>query len=73
LRDHESKFSKEHSEEVVFSRNFFEPFKTTSKGIFTIPERAVAFSGIGHIIDPKNEFVFPILRAEQSTFSWNNG
>lgn len=64
LQDHESVYSKPHDENVVFSSNFFEPFKTTSKGIFTIPKKPIAFSGIGHIIDPSNHFVFPILRAE---------
>jgi hypothetical protein len=56
---------------VVFSKNFFEPFTTTSKGIFSQSEKPIAFSGVGQVLDPSNKFVFPILRAEQSTFSFN--
>lgn len=56
---------------MVFSKNFFEPLKTTSKGLFTIPNRPIAFNGMGHVIDPKNQYVFPILRAEQSTYSYS--
>ena len=49
----------------------FEPFTTTSKGLFSMPSKPIAYSGIGLSIDPLNEFVFPILRAEHSTFSYN--
>jgi hypothetical protein len=56
---------------TVFSKNFFEPFTTTSKGIFSKSEKSIAFSGIGQVLDPNNQYVFPILRAEQTTFSYN--
>jgi oligosaccharyltransferase complex subunit beta len=56
---------------TVFSKNFFEPFTTTSKGIFSKNEKSIAFSGIGQVLDPNNQYVFPILRAEQTTFSYN--
>jgi oligosaccharyltransferase complex subunit beta len=56
---------------VVYSRNLFEPFTTTSKGIFSKSELSIAFSGIGQVLDPNNQFVFPILRAEPTTFSFN--
>ena len=56
---------------MVHSRNFFHPFKTTSRGLFTQHEKPIAFSGVGQIIDSSNKFVFPILRAESSTFSFN--
>lgn len=54
----------------MYSRNFFEPFTTTSKDLFT-HSHPIAFSGVGQVLDSSNEFVFPILRAEQSTFSFN--
>jgi len=36
--------------------------------VFEANER-IAFSGIGQKIDPNNQFVFPILRAEPTTVS----
>jgi Oligosaccharyltransferase 48 kDa subunit beta len=56
---------------TVYSKNFFEPFTSTSKGIFSESEKPIAFSGVGQIIDSNNQYVFPILRAEHTTFSFN--
>ena len=56
---------------TVHSKNFFEPFTTTSKGIFSQNEKPIAFSGVGQIIDSSNQYVFPILRAESTSFSFN--
>ncbi len=56
---------------VVYSNNFFEPFTTTSKGIFSKSERSIAFSGVGQVLDANNQYLFPILRAEPTTFSYN--
>jgi hypothetical protein len=53
----------------VFSKNFFHPFTTTSKGIFSQSEKPIAFSGVAQLVDSSNQFVFPILRAEPTTFS----
>jgi hypothetical protein len=55
----------------VYSNNFFEPFTTTSKGIFSKSERSIAFSGVGQLLDANNQYLFPILRAEPTTFSYN--
>jgi len=56
----------------VHSKNFFEPFLTTSKGIFSQSEKPIAFNnGLGQVLDSSNQYVFPILRAEQTTFSYN--
>ena len=55
---------------MIYSRNLFEPFTSTSKGIFSQSEKPVAFTGgVAQIIDPENQYVFPILKAEQTTFS----
>lgn len=57
----------------MYSSNFFEPFRTTSKGIFSSSEKPIALNGgLGQTVDPDNQYAFPILRAEQSTFSWNS-
>lgn len=56
---------------MIHSKNFFEPFKTTSKGLFSQSDKPIAYSGIGAVLDTQNQFVFPILRAEPSTFSFN--
>jgi hypothetical protein len=55
----------------VQSKNFFEPFTSTSKGIFSQSEKPIEFSGVGQILDSSNQYLFPILRAESSTFSFN--
>ncbi len=57
---------------MLYSRNLFEPFTSSSKGIFSQPQSPIAFTGgVAQLIDPSNQYVFPILRAEQSTFSHN--
>ena len=56
---------------TIYSRNLFEPFTTTSKGIFSKSERSIAFSGVGQVLDQNNQYLFPILRAEPTTFSFN--
>ena len=55
----------------MYSQNFFEPLRKEVNSLFTIPETPIAFSGVGLNLDPKNNFAFPILRAEPSTFSFN--
>jgi oligosaccharyltransferase complex subunit beta len=69
LRDHDNNNSKKFSQEgeVVFSSHLFEGIKDTP--IFTKPEAEIAFRGVGHLVDSTNDFVFPILRAADSTFS----
>ena len=71
MRDYEQEQILQNDQSMVFSSNFFEPFKTTSKGVFTIPERPIAYSGVGMSLDQANQYVFPILRVEPSTFSFN--
>jgi Oligosaccharyltransferase 48 kDa subunit beta len=62
-------YSQESTSDVLYSSNFFEPFKTTSKGIFTTSGKIAFGSGVGQTIDSSNQYAFPILRAEQSTVS----
>ena len=68
MRDHTSRND---GENLVYSRNLFEPFTTASKGIFTQPKSGIAYSGVGQVIDTNNQFVFPILKAEPTTYSYN--
>ena len=37
-----------------------------------MPSNPIAYKGIAHVVDPKNQFVFPILRAEPSSYSYNH-
>jgi hypothetical protein len=76
LRDHENSNSKLHSQEgeVVFSDHIFEGLfdpRVGGKGynVFSAVTQEIAFRGTAHILDAKNDFVFPILRAAASTFS----
>lgn len=41
---------------ILYSRNFFEPFKTSSKGIFTTnSDKPIAFTGgVGQVVDSNN-------------------
>jgi hypothetical protein len=41
----------------------FDRFANNSQG--------VSFQGVGSVLDPSNQFVFPILRAESTTVSVN--
>ena len=57
---------------LINSRNLFDPLVNLETPIFdSFPEESdgILFSGIGSIIDPDNQFVFPILRAETTTIS----
>eukprot|EP00347_Sterkiella_histriomuscorum_P002855 403366536 len=72
VRDYENEKIHNTENNVVFSKNFFEPFRKGSNSLFTNPETPIAFSGVGLNLDPKNTFAFPILRAEPSTFSFNS-
>lgn len=77
LRDHENERSKLYSQdgEIVFSKHVFEGlFDIREDGkhaydVFSELKAEVAFRGIGHVVDPKNDFVFPILRAASTSFS----
>jgi len=71
-RDYNSDLQYDKEKNVVFSKNLFSPFLHESKGIFSQSEKPVAFSGVAMTLDPENLFVFPILRAEESTFSFNS-
>ena len=56
----------------IASKNLFEPLSQRETPIFdefSQDSDGLLYSGIGALIDPKNQFVFPILRAEQSTVS----
>jgi hypothetical protein len=56
------------SDDIVLSRNVFDELTNLDTPIFEARER-VAFKGIGQYLDPSNQFVFPILRAEPTTTS----
>ena len=56
----------------VASKNLFEHLTNLDTPIFDrFPDESdgLLFSGIGSLLDPNNQFVFPILRAEASTVS----
>lgn len=56
----------------IASKNLFEPLVNLDKPVFDkFPgeSNGLLYSGIGSIIDPENQFVFPILRAESTTIS----
>ena len=61
------------SDQVVTSRNMFQPLAENEHlfGKFDQQSQGVHFQGIGAVIDPKNKFVFPVLRAEKTSFSVN--
>lgn len=58
------------------SKNLFQPLTDLSQPVFSRFDNSssgVVFGkGIGAYLDPENQFVFPILRAEQSTVSVAN-
>ena len=56
--------------EFVRTSNLFEPLTNLHTKIFT--QHSIAYAGIGHVIDPNNKFVFPILRGSPSTISVDN-
>lgn len=51
----------------ITTSNFFSPLTTLHTPVFSKQE--IAYSGIGHVLDPENKFVFPILRGSDSTVS----
>ena len=54
------------------SKNIFQPLTELTTPIFdrfANSSAGVQFTGEGAYLDPKNEFVFPILRAEATTVS----
>ena len=56
----------------VTSKNLFEPLVNLDTPVFDSFETdgdGLLYSGIGAILDPENQFVFPILRAESTTVS----
>ena len=57
----------------ICSKNIFQPLTELNTPIFNRFDNSsagVTFSdGIGAVLDPDNQFVFPILRAESSTVS----
>ena len=55
-------------ENVIYSKNIYKELKTVNRPVFEL-KHSIAFKGIGQSIDPKNKFVFPILRAEATTAS----
>lgn len=58
------------TKDIAWSKNLFEPLER----VFTKLDRPVLFeSGVGSIIDnkQKNQHVFPILRADDASFSFN--
>ena len=60
----------------VTSKNLFQPLTDLNSPIFDRFDNSsagVVFgNGVGAYLDPNNQFVFPILRAEQSTVSVSN-
>jgi len=60
----------------VTSKNLFQPLTDLSTPVFDRFDNSssgvVFTNGIGAYLDPQNQFVFPILRAEQSTVSVAN-
>ena len=56
----------------IASKNLFEPLVNLDTPIFngfSADSDGLLYSGIGSILDPENQFVFPILRAESTTVS----
>ena len=52
------------------SANLFHPLSSNQNPVFTpLSENKVAFQGIGSVLDQNNRYVFPILRADQTTMS----
>lgn len=54
---------------VVSSKNIFAPLTDLSLPVFDSSSQGIKFSGVGSYLDPENQFVFPILRAEPTTIS----
>ena len=58
----------------IVSKNLFQPLADLNTPVFDRFDNksaGVSFSdGIGLVLDPTNQFVFPILRAESTTLSY---
>ena len=55
---------------IVESKNMFKPLTTNQTPVFQpLTNNSVVFKGIGSVLDQNNRYVFPILRAEQTTMS----
>ncbi len=54
----------------IRTSNFFGPLTSLHHPVFSKQE--IAYSGIGHVLDPENKFVFPILRGSDSAISAEN-
>ena len=48
------------------------PLKSEAKGIFSEPQHPIVYQGLGLTLDSSNSMVFPILRAEPTTFSYSS-
>ena len=58
---------------IVQSKNMFKPLTANQTPVFQpLKYKSVAFKGIGSVLDQNNRYVFPILRAEQTTISANS-
>lgn len=60
---------------TVASKNFFAPMTDGQMPVFdrfANSSLGVSYNGIGSVLDPSNQFVFPILRAESTTISVND-
>ena len=62
----------------VTSKNIFQPLTNLEVPVFDRFENnnssaGVVFDGVGTYLDPENQFVFPILRAESTTVSVGEG
>ena len=60
---------------TVASKNFFDPISYGQIPVFdrfANSSLGVSYNGIGSVLDPSNQFVFPILRAESTTISVND-
>jgi len=51
----------------IKTSNFFSPLNNIHTPVFSKQE--ITYSGIGHVLDPENKFVFPILRNSSSAVS----
>jgi hypothetical protein len=54
----------------ITTSNFFSPLTNLNTPVFSKQE--IAYSGIGHVLDPENKFVFPILKGSDSAVSAEN-
>lgn len=55
------------NDEVVVTKNTID-----IKNLFTRPNGYILFEGIGQEVDPHNHYLFPVLKAEENTYSINS-